>query len=115
MTQVQWIVLCLKIDLICGFLSLTGWIVLYSVLAKWWTSPIGRTLVAKTALVAAMFVPSILASFFHLSRHDSMIAGWVDVALIGMVTPVMLWRSLVWVKLHRAGELPRDGEDRLTD
>ncbi len=111
MTQMQLIVLFLKIDLICGFASLTGWIVLYSLLAKWWRNPVGRTLVAKTALVAAMFVPSILASFFRLSRHDSLIAGWVDVTLIGLVSPVMWWRSVVWVKLHRAGRLPRDGEN----
>lgn len=111
MTQEQWIVLLLRADLVSGFCALTGWIVLYSFLAAWWRYPIGRTLVAKTALVAAMFVPSILAMFFKLSRHDSLIAGWVDVVLIGAVTPVMCWRSLVWWRLHKAGQLPRDGDD----
>jgi hypothetical protein len=109
MTQAQWLVLTLRVALIAGFVSLVGWIVLYSVLADWWKNPIGRTLVAKTALIAGLFVPSILALFFRLGRQDSYIAGWVDVGLIGLVTPVMCWRSLVWWRLHRAGKLPRDG------
>lgn len=111
MSQQAWIVLAFKIGLIAGFASLTGWVVLYSVLAPWWRNPVGRTLVIKTLLIAGMFVPSILSLFFHLNRLDSWIAGWVDVALIGLVTPVMIWRSVVWVRLHRAGRLPRDGDD----
>lgn len=111
MTQTAVIVLLLKVFLISGFCSLAGWIVLYTALAPWWRNPIGRTLVAKTALVAAMFIPSILALFFRLSARGSLVAGWVDVALIGAVTPVMWWRSAVWWRLHRAGRLPRNGHD----
>jgi hypothetical protein len=108
MTQASWLVLALKIALIAGFCSLAGWVVLYSFLAAWWRNPIGRTLVAKTTLIAGLFVPSILSLFFRLNRLDSYVAGWVDVALIGLVTPVMGWRCYVWVKLHRAGSLSRD-------
>ena len=108
MSQAQWLVLALKIALISGFVSLVGWVVLYSILADWPHSAIGRTLVAKTALIAGLFVPSTLSLFFHLSRLDSWVAGWVDMALIGLVTPVMCWRCRVWLRLHRAGRLPRD-------
>jgi hypothetical protein len=111
MTQASWLILALKVALISGFVSLAGWIALYSALADWWKIPVGRTLVAKTALIAGLFVPSILSLFFHLSARDSYIAGWVDVALIGLVTPVMLWRSLVWWRLHKAGRLPQDSSD----
>jgi hypothetical protein len=103
-----WLILAVRVALIAGFCSLAGWAVLYTVLAPWWRDPIGRTLVTKTALVALLFVPSILATFFRLSVHDSYIVGWVDVGLIGLVTPVMIWRSAVWLRLHRAGRLPRD-------
>jgi hypothetical protein len=111
MSQAAWLVLTLKVALIAGFISLVGWIALYTALADWWENPIGRTLVAKTALIAGVFVPSILSLFFHLSGHDSYVAGWVDVGLIGLVTPVMLWRSAVWWRLHKAGRLPRNGSD----
>ena len=104
MTQAAWLTLALKAGLVCGFASLTGWVALYSVLAPWWRNPVGRTLVAKTAL----FIPTALSLFFNLSRTDSLVAGWADAALIGLVTPVMLWRSAVWVRLHRAGRLPKD-------
>lgn len=111
MTQASWLTLAFKVALISGFCSLAGWVALYSFLAAWWRNPIGRTLVAKTALIALLFVPTALSLFFHLSRLDSYIAGWADAGLIGLVTPVMLWRSAVWWKLHRAGRLPRNGHD----
>lgn len=111
MTQAGWLVLVLKAGLISGFVSLIAWIALYTRLAKWWRNPVGRTLVTKTALIAALFVPSILGLFFKLSRMDSYTVGWIDTGLICLVSPVMWWRCLVWVKLHRAGRLPRDGSD----
>jgi hypothetical protein len=111
-SQAQWLVLALKVALISGFLSLVAWIALYSALADWWSNPIGRTLVAKTTLIAGLFVPSILSLFFHLNRLDSYIAGWVDVGLIGLVSPVMWWRMRVWRRLNRAGRLPQGGNDQ---
>jgi hypothetical protein len=108
-TQDAWLTLALKVALIAGFCSLAAWIALYSALASWWSNPIGRTLVAKTTLIALLFIPTTLSLFFNLNRLDSYIAGWIDMALIGLVTPVMLWRCFVWLKLHRAGEFPQDG------
>ena len=58
---------------------------------------------------AGVFVPSILSLFFHLSRLNSYIAAWTDVVMIGLVAPVMLWRSIVFIRLDRLGRLPRDG------
>ena len=83
---------------------------IFNILADWYRSPIGRTLVAKTVLIALLFVPTTLALFFHLSRTGSWVAGWVQVGLIGLVSPVMWWRSAVWLRLHRAGKLA--GESR---
>jgi hypothetical protein len=111
MTQDQLIILCLKIGLVSGFMAIAIWVAVYSRLAKWWTSPIGRTLVIEAALIAGLFVPQILSLFFNLNRLDSRIAAWTDVVLIGAVTPVMMWRSAVWVRLHRLGRLPRNGND----
>ena len=113
MDQDQIIILCLKIGLIAGFVSLVAWVAVYHVLTRggWRKNPIGRTLVVKSLLIAGMFVPSILSLFFHLNRLDSWVAGWVDVVLIGAVAPVMAWRVAVFLKLHRQGRLPRNGKD----
>jgi hypothetical protein len=111
MTQAAWLTLVLKIGLISGFCSLAGWIALYTFLAPWWRNPVGRTLVIKTFLIAFLFIPSIFSLFFHLNKGDSYLVGWIDAGLIMSVTPVMLWRCLVWLKLHAAGKLPRNGHD----
>ncbi len=111
MTQMQVIVLLLKIFLISGFVSLAGWVVLYSVLAPWFRDPIGRTLVAKTLLIAGTFLVVALGAFFPWFNRHPYVTGWIDVFLIGGVTPAMIWRSAVWVRLHRAGLLHRDGND----
>ena len=106
MTQAAWLDVALKIALIAGFCSLAGWVILYTILAPWFRDPIGRTLVAKTTLIALLFIPTTLSLFFDLSRADSYLAGWIDVSLIGLVTPVMLWRCRVWWRLRPGGRLP---------
>jgi hypothetical protein len=104
LTQAAIQIFVLKVCLIGAFCSLVGWVVIYTRLARWWTNPIGRTLVVKTLLVAALLIPFILALFFNLTRLDSRIVGWIDVFLIGAITPVMIWRSVVWVKASREGD-----------
>jgi hypothetical protein len=108
MTQDQLVILCFKVALISGFCSLAVWISLYTALAKWWRNPIGRSLVRLAALTAGLYVPTTLSLFFNLNRFDSRMVGWVDVVMIALVTPEMLWRSVVWWRLHKAGGLPRD-------
>jgi hypothetical protein len=100
-SQEAWIVLFLKIGIISGFLSLVGWVLVYSRLAAWWHNAIGRTLVVKSMLLAGLLVPSGLSLFFHFNRLTSLVAGWVDVALIGLISPAMWWRTAVWVKESR--------------
>ncbi len=111
MTQEQVIVLCLRTGLITGLAALVAWVAVYTYLTRGaaWKDPIGQTLIAKTLLIAGLFVPSILSLFFHMSRFGSHIVAWIDVTLIGLVTPVMIWRSIVFVHESRKGrETGRD-------
>ena len=103
MTQEQLIVLLLKIVLISGVASIIAFVVQYTILAPWWRNPIGRTLVTKDVLLIALFTPSILSVFIHFNRLTSIIAAWVTVALLGLVTPVMIWRMAVWYRMHKEG------------
>ena len=103
MTQTEWLILAFKAVSIAAVISLVGWIIVYTRVAAWWRNPVGQTLVIKTALIALLLIPTILSLFFHLSRQTSMAAGWVDAVLIGLITPVMIWRSVVWIRLHRDG------------
>jgi hypothetical protein len=103
MSQDTLILLLLKVFLICGFTTLIAWVVIYTRLTGGgaWRNPIGQTLIIKTLLIAALFIPQVLALFFHLNRFDSHVAAWADVTLVGLVTPVMIWRSVVWLRLSR--------------
>lgn len=115
MTQAQWLILAFKAVTIAGFCSLTGWIIVYTRVAHWWRNPIGQTLVAKTVVIALLLIPSILSLFFNFTTVHSEIAGWVDVVLIGLITPIMIWRSAVWMQLHRdgtTGTLPAGDQDK---
>jgi hypothetical protein len=109
-TQTAWIVLALKIGLVSGGVVLLAWVAVYSKLTKGgaWRNPIGLSLIVEALLLAGLFIPQILSLFFNLNRLDSRIAAWVDVALIGAVTPVMIWRTVAWLRLDRAGRLLRD-------
>ena len=104
MTQDSLIILCLKIGVISGFVSLVTWVAVYSYLAQWWHHPLGRTLVVKSLLIAALLVPTALALFLHLSGRGSRIVAWADVVLIGAIAPTMTWRIWVWLKLDRTGK-----------
>lgn len=99
MTQTQLIVLLLKIGLVAGVASISLWTAVYTRLAEWWLHPIGRTLVVESALIGALFIPQILSLYFNLNRLDSRIAAWADVALIGLVAPVMIWRTVAFLRM----------------
>ena len=113
MTQAALIVLLLKIFLISGFTTLAGWVGLYTWLTRGRNllNPIGQTLVIKSMLVACTFLVIALGAFFPWFNRHPLIMGWIDVGLIGGVSPVMGWRCVVWWKLHRLGQLPQDGHD----
>lgn len=103
MTQNQVIVLCFRIVLISAFLSLSAFVAQYTRLAPWWRDQIGRTIVVKTVLLALVLIPSILALFFKFSPLGTRVASWFDIGVFALITPVMIWRIVVWQKVS---ELP---------
>lgn len=113
MTEAQWITLLLKGGLVSGCCSIAAWIGVYTRLTRGrnFRNPIGRSLMLFAALVAALFVPFILSLFFRLNRLDSRIAAWVLVAVIGAVTPVMVSRTVVWIRESRADRQAQENGD----
>ena len=101
MSQDQWLILLLKIVLVCGAVSVALFVAEYTWRAAWWRNPIGRTLVVKDILLILCLVPSILSLFLSFNRLTSHIAAWVDVGLFGLLTPAMLWRIVVFERVHR--------------
>lgn len=114
MSQDQAIVLCLKVGLIAGFAVLVAWVAVYSKITEGdaWRNPIGLTFIFESLLIAGVFVPSALSLFWHLNRLDSYIAAWTDVTMIGLVAPVMAWRTLVFLRQPWLGRVSRNGNSR---
>ena len=104
MTQDALILLLFKVMLIFDALAIFTFIAIYTAVAKWWQDQIGRTIVIKDALLGVALLPSILAFFFTFSRLGTHIAAWVDVGLFGLIGPVMAWRCVIWIKIHRKGD-----------
>jgi hypothetical protein len=100
MTQDQTLMVAFRVVLIAGVVSVTLWAAVYTYLAKWWANPIGRTVVDFAIRVSIAMIPSILSLFFQFSRLTSQVAGWIDVALFGLVALGILRRIPLWVKLH---------------
>jgi hypothetical protein len=111
-SQDQLITLLLRTFLISGFLSTFTWVAVYTRLARWWGNPVGRTIVVNAVIVSTLLVPTTLALFFKLNRLDSLVTAWVDVVLIGAITPVMCWRIVIWTRLARTPGEQENDRDR---
>jgi hypothetical protein len=97
----QLLLLLFKITLMADLAGIIAFIVIYSVVAPWWSNVIGRTIVAKDILLGLALTPSILSLFFHFNRLSSVIAGWVDLGLFAGIAVVMIWRCVIWLRIHR--------------
>jgi hypothetical protein len=92
--------LLFQLVIIADIVSITAFVLIYSKLAPWWRNPIGRTIVIKDILLTLVLIPSALSLFLHFSRLTSEVASWLDIVLLGSITPVMLWRIRIWFKIH---------------
>lgn len=102
MTQAGLVVLLLKIALISAVCSLVLWVAVYHRLTHGgvWRDHLGQTLIAKSLLLAGVLMVTALSLFFNFNRQDSRVSGWLDVVLIGAITPVMIWRTRVWLHVY---------------
>ena len=108
MTQAQWLILSLKIALPAAQASLLAWVAVYTRLTggKWVHNPVGRSIVCLALLSTASMAILALSLFAHFSHLGAEIAGWVYFAVISLTVPAMLWRIVVFLRLHRADQLP---------
>jgi len=95
------LVLLLKIFLCTSLSGLAFWIVDYS-LHRGWSNALGRTLLVKSFLLLGLLGLSALSVFLNLNRNTSIAVAWLQVALLALIGPVMVWRSLVFRRVARA-------------
>jgi hypothetical protein len=111
MTQVQLILLGYKISTIAVIASTLAFIAVYTRLAPWWKSPIGRTIVWKDIALVMAFLPVALSLFFHFNRLTSTLSAWIDIADFVVITVIMVIRCKVWITTHK----PQSPREEITD
>lgn len=103
MTQQAWLALGFKIIDVAAVVAIAAFVGYYTKIANWWANPVGRTIVLKDLALILVLIPSILSLFFHFSRLTSYIAAWFDMGAFALVPVIMVWRIIVWRKIHKAG------------
>lgn len=96
-----------------AIVSILAWIATYSYLARWWSNAVGRSLVLKSGLLLLTLVALAFSLFVPLTPFWLLVAHWAEVVCVGLISPVMAWRCVVWVRLCRGGgvgEVRHDGE-----
>ena len=105
MSQDAWILLLFKIVIIADIAASLLFVADYTRLTRWgaWSreNPIGQTVIIKSLLLGAAFVPSALSLFLKFNRLTSHIAAWTDIALFAAIAGVLLWRIVVFERVHR--------------
>jgi hypothetical protein len=105
------ILLAFKVVEIASVVTIAAFIACYSRWARWWSNPIGRTIVYKDISLILVLLPSILSIFWHWNRLTSHIAAWYDVASFALVPVIMCWRIVVFGKIHKAGRSPQSSNN----
>lgn len=105
MTQDALILLLFKIVIIADIAASLLFVADYTRLTRWgaWSrsNPVGQTVIIKTLLLGAAFIPSALSLFLKFNRLTSHIAAWTDIALFAGIAVVLLWRVVVFERIHR--------------
>jgi hypothetical protein len=113
MTQESLLLLLLKIFLIADVASISLFVGDYSRLYRWWTNAMGRTIVLKDLFLLVVISLTAMSVFWRFSRLTSQVAAWVQIAALGAMALVMLWRVVVLERIHR--QRNRGGDDGEND
>lgn len=103
MSQDEAIILGFKIVEVASVVAIAAFIACYSKWARWWSNPIGRTIVYKDIALILVLIPSILSIFLRFNRLTSHIAAWFDIASFALVPVLMVWRIAVFRRIHKNG------------
>jgi hypothetical protein len=101
-TQAQWQMLASKVTVLAAIVTLTSWVIVYTNLANWWTDHVGRTFAFKTIILIFLLVLTVPEMFWTLTRDEIVGLTWVQIALVALISPVMVWRIVVF--LHERGD-----------
>lgn len=88
-----------RIVVLAAFFAAILFLVVYSLVAPWWRTSIGRALVIMDIGIALAMLPLFLKFAFDLSTADLFFA-WLQIGSIGLVAISTLWRSWIVARVQ---------------
>lgn len=88
------------VETIVAFCAAVAFIALYSAIAPWWRSPLGRNLVALDASISLTLLPSVLHHALGVSSADTPAFAWFTVLAFGFVPVVIVWRAWILCRIQ---------------
>jgi len=80
------------------------WVAQYTLLAKWWRSTIGVTMVGEALCILAIFIPTLMALAFPARYEHFAAARWYLYLSVGVVVAsavFILTRIFTWEYIRR--------------
>lgn len=86
-----------EIVTLAAFFSAIGFIALYSFVAPWYKSTLGRSIVALDTAVALTVFPSVLHFLFGVTSLQSEAFAFFTLAAFSAIPIIIIWRGwLLW-------------------
>jgi hypothetical protein len=80
-----------------AFFAAIAFIILYTVLAAWWRSSLGRSIVALDAAVALTVAPSVLHFLFGVTSLQSETFAYFTLGAFTCIPLIIVWRGwMLW-------------------
>jgi hypothetical protein len=94
-----------------AFAASVLFIAVYTVLAPWWRSQIGRSLIVLDTGLALVLAPSVLHRLLGVTITESLPFAWYYLASLALVAGSTLWRTWIVARVQwQARRRPRDQE-----
>lgn len=88
------------IETIVAFFAAVAFIALYTAIAPWWRSPLGRNLVALDGSISLTLLPSVLHHALGVSSADTPAFAWFTVCAFALVPCVIAWRAWILCRIQ---------------
>lgn len=104
MTQAQFVAEATRVAVIAAFLASLLFIAVYTALASWWRTPIGRALVAMDGSLALALAPSAAHFLLGLTISASPGFAWYFLGSLTLVAASTIWRTWIIYRAQRPGK-----------
>jgi hypothetical protein len=90
-----------------AFFAGVAFIAAYTLLAKWWKTPVGVSIVLLDLMIALILLPDMLLYLLDINVTGSEFWTFLVLGALAAVPVIIMWRLVILVRLQLRG---RDGE-----